>query len=185
LPKLTTLNLGENQLISLQLPPGMTNLQQLFLQGNQLTNLSLPPNLDALFTLQLSGNQITTLTLPVDLTSLTNLVLNGNPLTTLVLSQVEAANLAQTVAALRAQGVSVITYSLAAQLVQPRQLGGAFQFGIAGPQGIYTVFTSSNLVTWNPLATATNALGTVSFTDTTAHLSTRKFYRAVLTAGPQ
>ncbi|HXJ60817.1 MAG TPA: leucine-rich repeat domain-containing protein [Verrucomicrobiae bacterium] len=111
LPKLTTLNLGGNQLISLQLPPGMTNLQELFLFGNHLTNFSLPANLDALFTLQLADNQITTLTLPVDLTSLRNLVLNGNPLTTLVLSEVEAANLAQTVAALRAQGVSIIISS--------------------------------------------------------------------------
>jgi Leucine-rich repeat (LRR) protein len=185
LPKLTSLDLGRNQLISLQLPPGMTNLQELFLQDNHLTNLSLPPNLNALVTLQLANNQITTLALPVDLTSLRNLVLNGNPLTTLVLSEVEAANLAQTVAALRAQGVSIITSALTAQLVQPRRVPGAFQFGITGPPGIYTVSTSSNLVTWNPLATATNALGTVTFTDTTAPLSTRKFYRAVLSTGPQ
>jgi len=156
----------------------MTNLQELFLFGNHLTNFSLPANLDALFTLQLADNQITTLTLPVDLTSLRNLVLNGNPLTTLVLSPVEASNLAQTVAALRAQGVSIVTYPLKAQLVQPRPLSGAFQFGITGPPGVYTIVASSNLVTWTALGTTTNTLGATSFTDTNTHLSARKFYRA-------
>jgi Leucine-rich repeat (LRR) protein len=111
LPKLTSLDLGENQLVSLELPPGMTNLQGLFLADNQLTNLSLPPALSALTTLVLANNQITTLTLPAGLTSLTTLVLSGNPLTTLALSQQEATNLAQTVAALRAQGVSIVIFS--------------------------------------------------------------------------
>jgi hypothetical protein len=109
LPKITSLNIGDNQLTSLELAPGMTNLEQLFLQDNQLTNLSLPPNLNSLVTLQLANNQITSLTLPADLTSLTTLILNGNPLTTLTLSQqLATTNLAALVASLRNQGVTVI-----------------------------------------------------------------------------
>jgi hypothetical protein len=182
LPKLTSLNLGENQLTSLGLPPGMTNLQEIFLQNNRLTNFSLPPNLIALVSLVLANNQITSLTLPADMTSLRNLILNGNPITTLFLSEVEAANLAQTVAALRAQGVTIITSAPTVRLVQPRRLTAAMQFGITGPPGIYTVFGSTNLATWSPLGFATNTLGTVSFTDRTVNLSPRKFYRV---AGPQ
>jgi hypothetical protein len=178
LPKLTSLDLGENQLISLQLPPGMTNLQELFLEGNRLTNLSLPPNLNALVTLQLANNQITSLTLPVDLTNVRNLILIGNPLTALVLSEVEAANLAQTVAVLRTQGVSLFIYPSTIQLVQPRRLTGAFQFGIAGPPGVYTILQSTNLASWSVLGATTNALGSISFVDVTAQLSPRKFYRA-------
>ena len=52
------------------------------------------------------------------------------------------------------------------------------------PPGVYTIFASSNLVTWTALGTA-NTLGAVSYTDTTADLSMRKFYRAVLTVGSQ
>src|SRR5262249_39976562 len=114
---------------------------------------------------------------PVDMTSLRTLVLNGNPITTLVLSEVEAANLAQTVAALRAQGVTIVTSAPTVRLVQPRRLSRAMQFAVTGPPGIYTVFASTNLATWSPLGVATNTLGTVSFTDTTVNLSPRKFYR--------
>src|SRR5262249_18777886 len=163
-----------NQLTNVVLPAGMTNLQEIFLQDNRLTNFSLPPNLIALVNLQLANNQITSLALPVDMTSLRNLILVGNPITTLFLSEVEAANLAQTVAALRAQGFPIVTSAPTILLVQPRRLAAAMQFGITGPPGIYTVFGSTNLATWSPLGFATNTLGTVSFTDTTVNLSPRK-----------
>jgi hypothetical protein len=114
----------------------------------------------------------------VDLTSLRTLVLIGNPLTTLVLSEVEAANLAPTVAALRAQGVSIVTYPLTLQLGQPRPLTGAFQIAITGPPGVYTVLGSTNLALWSELSITTNTLGSAVFTDVTSSASQRKFYRA-------
>jgi hypothetical protein len=114
-----------------------------------------------------------------DMTNLISLVLNGNPLTTLVLSEPLAAstNLTETVALLRNQGVSVFTYPLAVQFVRPRMLVGAFQFGITGPPGTYTVLGSTNLVAWDVLGTANNPLGSINFTDVTANSSPRKFYR--------
>ena len=89
-----------------------------------------------------------------------------------------ATNLAFVVATLRAQGVSVFTYPLTVQLIQPRSLPGAFRFGISGPPGVYTLLASTNLTTWSELAVVTNQLGNAAFTDFTADLSPQKFYRA-------
>jgi hypothetical protein len=90
-----------------------------------------------------------------------------------------ATNLAATVASLRNQGVSVFTYPLAIQLVRPRTLVGAFQFGITGPPGVYAVLGSTDLAVWSALGVATNSLGSINFTDVTANLSPQKFYRAL------
>jgi len=79
---------------------------------------------------------------------------------------------------LQRQGVSVLTYPLTVQLVELRQLLGTFRFAITGPPGVYTVLSSTDLAVWNELGAVTNSLGTVVFTDVTAHLSPRKFYRA-------
>src|SRR5262249_3132078 len=149
------------QFTSLALPTGMTNLQTLYLFSNQLTNLVMPPDLYLLTTLHVTGNQLTSLTLPAGSTNLTNLFVTGNPLTTLVLSQVQAARLAQTIATLRTQGVSIVTNTPTIQLIQPQRLAAGFQFGISGPPGVYTILASSNLVTWTALGTTTNTLGTV------------------------
>src|SRR4029077_13157667 len=126
--QLASLDVLANQLASLTLPAGLTNLVDLFLSGNQLTNLTLPP----------------------DMTQLNSLVLDGNPLATLVLSDpLAAGNLAVTVATLRNQGVSVFTYPLAVQLVRPLALVGAFKFGVTGPPGVYTILGSAALAAWN------------------------------------
>jgi hypothetical protein len=89
-----------------------------------------------------------------------------------------ATNLRDELQVIRNLGVSVFTYPLTVQLVQPRPLGEAFQIGITGPPGDYTVFSSTDLVNWSELGFATNQLGAINFTDVTAHLSPQKFYRA-------
>ena len=43
---------------------------------------------------------------------------------------------------------------------------------------------STNLTAWSALGVATNPLGSVIFTDVTAHLSPQKFYRALLQSPP-
>ena len=147
---------------------------------NKLTSLTLPPGLTSLTNLFLSSNQLANLTLPPDLTNLTWLVLDGNPLTTLVLSEpLAAADLADTVAGLRNRGVSVFTYPLTIQLVRPRPLTGAFQFGITGPPGSYAVLASSDLANWTEVGVASNPLGAVTFTDSTSHLFPQRFYQAL------
>jgi formylglycine-generating enzyme required for sulfatase activity len=178
LKRLNSLILSENKLTSFTLPPGLTNLATVFLRFNQLTNLTLSPDLINLVQIDVLGNQLTSLTLPPDATNLSTLGLGGNPLTTFVLSQPQAATkLAVTVAALRNQGVSVFTYPLAVHLVQPRPLAGAFQFGITGPPGVYTVFGSTDLAAWSAVGITTNKLGDINFTDATSHFSPQKFYR--------
>jgi formylglycine-generating enzyme required for sulfatase activity len=82
------------------------------------------------------------------------------------------------------QGVSVFTYPLAIQLFGPRTALGAFQFGISGPLGVYTVLGSTNLALWSVLGPATNTLGSINFNDVTANLSPQKFYRALLQSPP-
>jgi hypothetical protein len=108
------------------------------------------------------------------MTQLAPLGFLDNPLTTLVLSErLAATGLAQDVATVQSQGVSVFTYPLTIQLVRPRPPTGAFQFGITGPPGVYTVLTSTDLVGWSELGTTTNMLGTATFTDVTAPRSPR------------
>jgi formylglycine-generating enzyme required for sulfatase activity len=186
LTHLGQLNLGGNQLTAVTLPAGLTNLSIFFLNDNQLTNVSLPAGLTKLSFLRVDGNQFTTLTLPPDVTQLTGLFLDGNPLTTFVLSEpLAATNLAATVTTLQNQGVPVFTYPLAVQLTFPHQQPiGAFRFGITGPPGVYTVYSSSDLTAWVPLNFVDNPLGSIFFTDTEAHLSPRKFYRALRQAPP-
>jgi Leucine-rich repeat (LRR) protein len=156
----------------------MTNLLELTLDSNQLTNLYLPPNLYGLTTLDLENNQISTLTLPAAVTNLSFFFVSGNPLTRLVLSEAEVANVANAVAVLQTQGVAVFTYPMRLQLVRPRALTGAFQFGITGPPGDYSILGSSDLKVWSEVGIASNTIGSVSFIDATSHLFPRRFYRA-------
>jgi len=204
---LASLSLAENQLTSFTLPAGLTNLATLSLSENQLTNLVLPTDLNLLESFnvgdnrltslnlpsgltQLTGlffanNQLTNVTLPPDMTLLASLKFLGNPLTTFVLPEPLAVKpLAEDVASLKSQGVSVFTYPLTIQLVRVRQPIGAFQFAITGPPGAYTILASADLTSWSPLAVVTNSLGAIVFTDVTAHLTPRKFYRALLQSPP-
>jgi len=183
-PHLRILDISFNSLAQCTLPAGMTNLETLFLRNNQLTNLTLPPDLIRLAQVDLQTNQLTSLTLPPDMTNLVSLNVDGNPLATLVLSEPQSTNLAATVAALQSQGVSVFTYPLTPLLFRIRQPIGAFQFALAGPPGVYAVLASTNLDTWSPFGFVENTLGKVVFTDTTAHFSPQKFYRAVLPSAP-
>lgn len=203
LTKLTTLRLGFNQLSSLVLPADITNLTELSVYQNQLTDLTLPPSLPKFNSLVLDGNQLsrlelptgmtnlsfialggnllTSLTVPPDMTNLTTLLLNGNPLESLVLPEsLAASNLAATVTALRNQGIPVFTYPLTVQITFPQQQPiGAFRFGITGPPGVYTVYSSTNLTTWEPLNFVNNPLGGIFYVDTDTHLSQMKFYRVI------
>jgi formylglycine-generating enzyme required for sulfatase activity len=208
LTNLMTLRLSDDNLSDFTFPFGLTNLVSLFLASNQLTNVVLPTDLAHLDTLNLSANQLTSftvpaglsnltglffvsnqltnLTLPPDMTRLTQLGFLGNPLTELVLpAPLAATSLASIVATLQSQGVSVFTYPLTVQLVRPRPLVGAFQFGIIGPPGVYSILQSADLATWSVLGATTNSLGSISFVDPTTHLSPiKKFYRALQLSPP-
>lgn len=181
LSNLNFLRVSGNKLTSLALPEGLTNLSAIFVRSNQLTSLTLPSGLTHLVQIDVMGNQLTNLTLPPDMTQLLTLVLDGNPLTTLVLSDpLAATNLAPVVAALQNQGVNVFTYPLAAQLVRPLMLIGAFKFAIKGPPGTYTVFGSTNFETWSVVGVASNPLGSVNFHEVITNAPPQKFYRVVL-----
>jgi len=161
--RLETLNVGGNQLTSLNLPSGLTNLTGLFFVGNQLTNITLLP----------------------DMTQLTEIGFLSNPLTTVVLPEILAAtNLAGDVASLRNQGVSIFTYPLEAELVRPKMFTGRFQFGITGPPGVYVLFGSTNLEVWSAIGTADNVLGSILFNDVATNLPPQKFYRALRLTPP-
>src|SRR4029077_5108135 len=125
------------------------------------------------------GNQLTNVVLPPDVTRLVSFFVNGNPLATFVLSEpLAATNLAGTVESLRSRGVSVFTYPLSVQLLRPRALVGAFQFGIIGPPGVYSILGSTDLTAWSAVGVATNLVGSVNFVDATATASPQKFYGA-------
>jgi formylglycine-generating enzyme required for sulfatase activity len=136
--------------------------------------------------LDFSANQLTGLTLPPDLTKLTALFVAGNPLTTFVLSEpLAATNLAATVATLQNQGVNIFTYPLTIQLLRPRPLTGAFQFGITGPPGVYGVFASGDLVAWSEVGIASNLVGSISFVDAASRDFPQRYYRALRQNPPE
>jgi hypothetical protein len=113
------------------------------------------------------------------MTQVTSLGFLANPLTTVVLPEPLAITLADTLAALSDQGISVFTYPLIRQLTDPRQTPeGEFVFTVKGPPGVYTFAASSDLTTWTELGTATNTLGAARFTDMTLSPPPQKFYRA-------
>jgi hypothetical protein len=180
LTNLTTLFLTENPLTNLVLPSDLYRLESLNLGGNELASLTLPSGLTNLVGLFVTGNQLTSLTLPPDMTQLIAFGFLANPLTTFVLSEpLAATNLAEDVASLRDQGVSVFTYPLTIQLTSARKtVGGAFEFALTGPPGIYTVLSSTNLAVFSALGITTNQLGAINFTDATSHFSPQKFYGA-------
>ena len=198
---LSALRLSRNRLTTFTFPPGLTNLTMVLLSENQLTNVVLASDLNRLETLNVGANQLTSLALPTGLTNLSglffvnNLLTNvtlppdatqltalgflANPLTTFVMPEpLATGGLAEDVAALRSQGVSVFTYPLTVQLIRLRQPPGAFQFAVTGPPAVYTVLGSPDLTAWSAVGTVTNSLGAIVFTDTEAQLSSRKFYRA-------
>jgi hypothetical protein len=181
--KLTILDLAFNSLTDCSLPAGLTNLDTLFLEGNALTNFNLPAGLTELTQLDLSANEITSLTLPPDMAKLNSLVLDSffapSELRTLVLSEpLAATNLAETVASLRNQGVSVSTYPLTPELIAPRRTDvGSFTYALSAPPGVYTIFSSTDLVVWSEVGVSTNQIGTVRFEDVPP-LAPQKFFRA-------
>ena len=180
LTNLSDLLLRDNQLSDFTLPAGLSKLNFLGLDGNQLTHFTFPAGLTNLSSVGLTTNHLTNLTLPPDLTQLHSLFVDGNPFTTLVLSEpLAATNLAGNVAFLRNQGVFVFIYPVTVRLSSPRQTEtGDFEFSLAGPPGVYSIFGSGDLATWSELDFVTNTLGAFVFTDVTAHLSPQKFYRA-------
>jgi len=186
LTNLDTLDLSSNSLTNCIIPPGLTKLAKLDIGANLLKNFTFPSGLTGLESLSVGNNRLTNLTFPPDLTNLNTLSFLGNPLTSLVLSQPLAAstnlavNLTDTISSLDNQGFAIFTYPLTVQLVRIRQPIGAFQFGLLGPPGVYTVLASTDLVVWSDLGFASNTVGAIVFTDVTAHLSPRKFYRARL-----
>ena len=79
------LHLNNEELISITLPDGLTNLKSLDLESNDLRSLTLPEGLTSLQVLDLSGNRLTSLTLPDGLTSLEWLGLRYNNLASITL----------------------------------------------------------------------------------------------------
>ena len=212
LGNLHTLLLTQDRLRTFTLPLGLTNLVSLVLSGNLLTNLVLPSDLNRLDSIDLGGNaltsltlpsglthltglflqvnQLTHLTLPPDMTNLTSLSFFQNPFTTLVISETLAASTnlrvnLTTLSGLPNEGVAVFTYPPALRLSSPQRTeSGAFKFTLTGPPGVYAMLGSTDLATWSEVGIASNTLGSINFTDVTAHLSARKFYRAWLQSPP-
>src|SRR5207237_6300122 len=135
--------------------------------NNQLPCLTLPTGLTNLTTLVINGNQLTDIILPPDMTQLSALFAADNPLTTFVLSEpLASTGMASVVDSFRNQGINVFTYPLAVELIRVRQPIGVFQFAINGPPGVYTILSSTNLITWSPVDVRTNTLGKIVFTAT-------------------
>jgi formylglycine-generating enzyme required for sulfatase activity len=182
---LVFLRLNDNQLTNLTLPPALEHLSLLHLPGNHLHNLSLSAGLTNLATLNVTGNQLTNLTLPPDVSRLSALFTEGNPLTAVVLSEPLAATApASVVDPLRNQGIGVFTYPVTPRLVRLLPLEGAFKFGIVGPPGVYSVLSSTNLMSWSVFATVANPLGGINFVDVTTNSVPRRFYRLLLQGPP-
>lgn len=183
---LTKLDAGGRQISSAEGLETARNLKLLDLSGNALTVFPVAGSLAKLTNLNLSGNHLTSLTLPPEITQLSTFTGTGNPFTSFVLSEpLAASGMAGAVATLEKQGIRVTTYPLEARLTPVRQQPtGAFRFDLSGPPGVYKVFSSPDLTEWSVLETSNNTLGHIVILDTTAHLTSRKFYRAQLQTAP-
>src|SRR4030095_897107 len=84
-----------------------------------------------------------------------------------------------TIAALKTPNGHHEHYPLTIQLLRPRQLTGAFEFGISEPPGVYTVLGSSDLANWQQVGIASNGIGGGSFVDVRSQLSSQRFYQAL------
>jgi formylglycine-generating enzyme required for sulfatase activity len=71
------------------------------------------------------------------------------------------------------------------QLLRPRPLTGAFQFGITGPPGVYGVFASSDLAAWREVGIASNLVGSISFVDVASEAFPQRYYRALRQNPPE
>ena len=178
---LTTLNLDNNQLTSLTLPAGLSSLAGLNIEGNQLTNLTLPEDLTNLTFLALGDNQLRRLTLPAGLTNLTRLSIFRNPLQSIILPHTLAVGtLADTVAYLVTQGVSVSIYPLTLSLVGGAWTAtGTFECLLTGPPGTYRIQVTPDFSTWADIGPVVNETGSVQVADPSVNSRTRGFYRAV------
>jgi internalin A len=81
LTKLTSLDLGENEISDIKPLSNLTKLTSLSLWGNQISDIKPLSNLTNLTSLHLSGNQISDIKPLSNLTNLTFLGLAKNPLT--------------------------------------------------------------------------------------------------------
>jgi hypothetical protein len=59
-----------------------------------------------------------------------------------------------------------------------RQENGAMALGMSGPTGVWEIRSSSNLLTWQPVAQLTNTNGRVQFLDAGASNAPQRFYKA-------
>ena len=178
---MTTLFLDDNQLTSLILPAGLTNLTSLYLYNNQLSDFSFPNGLTRLATLNLYNNQLRSLTLPPELLSLNTLVLDANPLQSVILPKALADGaLANTVTSMRNRGVIVSTYSLTVSLAaRPQNINGTFECVLNGPPGTYRIQVTPDFSAWTDIGPVINTYGSVPVTDTSASSRAQSFYRAV------
>ena len=189
-----------DDLTTLSLPAGLTNLQSCDLAGNQLTTLSFPSDLTTLRNLDLDWNPLIDVSslsgqtslrgLSLRNTGLTNLILlsglrnlkyldlNGNPLTLLVLPEPVVGAVCPPIEDLRNQGVAVYVYPLETRLIAEHQSSvGTFRFTLAGPPGSYRVQITADFSSWADLDAVTNVNGSAEFTDSSAGLRARSFYR--------
>ena len=85
----------------------------------------------------------------------------------------------------RAAGQEVVPDLPTVQLTFPKQQPiGAFRFAITGPAGVYAVYASEDLITWNPSNLVRNPLDGVFFLDATAQLQSQRFFQAQLLVAP-
>jgi hypothetical protein len=195
---------GNPNLTSLTIPEGLTNLTAVFLRSNGLTNLTLardlhrlqsldvldnrlasltlPNGMTNLVDLFVSANALNSLTIPGDMTKLDWLTLQGNPITTLVLPDyLTDTNLLAYVASLPASGTAVYTYPRIPQLLLEQNVfPGRFQLRFTGPPGEYTLFDSSDFVTWDVLGSVSSTSVGATFNDLTVTNANQRFYRVLL-----
>jgi Leucine-rich repeat (LRR) protein len=195
---LNYVDLSYNQLDSFPQLTGLPKLDWIVLTGNELTAAPNVAELTALTTLNLGTNDITDLSNLASQSSLRWLYLGGNNLQSIntltnlsgllyvdvrynLLNLASGSQAANVVQSLTAGDVYVLSQPQrsadSTSLTGPVWMGGGqFQFTLSGPPGqVFTVETSTNLVTWSALSPITNTTGTTTFTDDTASGNARFF----------
>lgn len=188
LASLRKLDLSANELGTLNVPPGLLSLEELTLENNELGSIVFNGPLPSIITIIAFNNKLKKLTLPEGMANLDLLDLFGNEITELTIQDglnteplIDlAGNPIERFVVPEGTHEDLITYfeRFDAEIVFiPRPLpnlytsllpSGEFEMLVSGPTGTYTVFQSTDLVSWSEIDTVVNEIGEIAFTSSTA-----------------
>lgn len=184
LETLRVLNLNRNELGTLNVPAGLLSLEELLLEENELGSIKFGGPLPSIITISAWRNKLRSLELPEGMANLEKLDVFENDITEITIQDglnTEplfdlGGNPIEVFRVPEGTHEDLITYFLRfdAEIIYfPRALpeletaqlpNGDFELKVVGSTGTYTIFESTDLVSWSEVETVVNEIGEVAYT---------------------